>query len=183
MTPGTTRTLTRSLTGALGALLLIIASTGIAAAADFDRFLGKFTGHASTENSERDLTVEITAEKKGFRVNWSALILKEDGTERDRSYSIWFVKTDRSGIYRSAVKQNAFGGYVPLDPMLGEPYSWARIEGDVMTVYALVVRDTGGYDMLAYERRLTADGMHLSYSRVRDGEVLRGIEADLKRVK
>ena len=72
------------------------------------------------------------------------------------------MKTDRSGIYRSAVKQNAFGGYVPLDPMLGEPYSWARIEGDVMTVYALVVRDTGGYDMLAYERRLTADGMHLS---------------------
>jgi hypothetical protein len=168
----------------LAAVLLVAAAASQPAlSADFDRFIGKFAGHVITEDGERDLTVEILEEKKGFRVNWSAHILREDGSERDRSYSIWFVKTDRAGIYRSAVKSNPFGGYVPLDPMLGEPYSWARIEGDAMTVYALVVRDDGGYDMLAYERRLTAEGMHLSFSRVRDGEVLRGIEADLERVQ
>lgn len=163
--------------------LLVMAVSGAARANDFAPFLGKFIGHAVTEDGERDLTVEILEEKKGFRVNWSAKILKEDGGEKDRGYSVWFVKTERPGIYRSAVKPNAFGGYVPVDPMRGEPYSWARIEDDKMTVYALVVRDDGGYDMLAYERRLTKEGMHLSFRRVRDGEPLRGIEADLKRVE
>mgnify|MGYP003662177202 CR=1 FL=1 len=139
----------------------------------FSPFLGKFEGHVDTEEGERDLTVEIVEEKRGFRVNW----------EKERVYSVWFVKTERPGIYRSAVKPNAFGGYVPVDPMKGEPYSWVQIKGESMTMYALVVRDDGGYDMLAYKRRLTETGMHLSFSRVRDGKPLRGIEADLKRVE
>ena len=132
----------------------------------FSPFLGKFEGHVDTEEGERDLTVEIVEEKRGFRVNWAARILKSDGREKERVYSVWFVKTERPGIYRSAVKPNAFGGYVPVDPMKGEPYSWVQIKGES-----------------AYKRRLTETGMHLSFSRVRDGKPLRGIEADLKRVE
>ncbi|MEQ8707815.1 MAG: hypothetical protein RIC36_02405 [Rhodospirillales bacterium] len=162
--------------------LSALVSAQTARADAFSPFLGKFEGHVDTEEGERDLTVEIIEEKRGFRVNWSARILKSDGRERERAYSVWFVKTERPGIYRSAVKPNAFGGYVPVDPMKGEPYSWVQIVDQAMTMYALVVRDDGGYDMLSYRRELTDTGMHLSFSRVRDGKPLRGIEADLKRV-
>lgn len=166
----------------LAIVLAGLASVQTARAEMFSPFLGKFEGHVDTEEGERDLTVEIVEEKRGFRVNWSARILKTDGREKERAYSVWFVKTERPGIYRSAVKPNAFGGFVPVDPMKGEPYSWVQIRDQEMTMYALVVRDDGGYDMLSYKRQLTETGMHLSFSRVRDGKPLRGIDADLKRV-
>jgi hypothetical protein len=50
-------------------------------------------------------------------------------------------------------------------------------------MYALLVTDEGGYEMQTYERTLTAGGMDLRYSRIRDGEVLRTITGKLKKVK
>jgi hypothetical protein len=81
------------------------------------------------------------------------------------------------------MRTDVFGNAVPLDPMSGDPYLWARIEGNTFWMYALLVTDEGGYEMQTYERTLTAGGMDLRYSRIRDGEVLRTITGKLKKVK
>ena len=67
--------------------------------------------------------------------------------------------------------------------MKGEPYFWAHIEGDTLTVQGMHVRDDGGYEMQTYERTLTAEGMVLEFRRVADGVVMKTIEGFLERVQ
>ena len=67
------------------------------------------------------------------------------------------------------------------DPMKGDPYVWSRVVGDTLTVYALLIDEDGGYEMQEYNRTLTEKGLHLEYERVRNGEKLKTITADLIR--
>ena len=79
------------------------------------------------------------------------------------------------------MRTNVFGQAVPLDPLKGDPYVWARIEGDALRVHALIIRQDGGYELQIYNRVLTTTGLELSYSRIRDGEVLRTVDGTLIR--
>ena len=54
--------------------------------------------------------------------------------------------------------------------------------GDVLTVHSMLITDEGGYEMQVYARELIGDRMNLTYSRVRDGEVLRTVTGVLTRV-
>ena len=65
--------------------------------------------------------------------------------------------------------------------MQGDPYVWARIVGDTLTIYALVVLEEGGYQMQVYDRTLSEAGLELEFSRIRNGERLRNIATTLKR--
>ncbi len=76
-----------------------------------------------------------------------------------------------------------FGNAVPLDPLKGDPYVWARVEGDTLTVFALHVLEDGGYEMQTYARKRIPEGIDLKYSRIRDGETLRTVEGTLFEVK
>jgi hypothetical protein len=81
------------------------------------------------------------------------------------------------------MRTDVFGNAVPLDPLNGDPYIWARLDGAKFWMYALFVTDTGGYEMQTYERTLVPGGMDLRYSRVRDGEVLRTVTGKLKKIR
>src|SRR5581483_11801608 len=72
---------------------------------------------------------------------------------------------------------------VPLDPLRGDPYVWARIQGATLTVSALLITDDGGYEVHVYDRTLIAGGLLLEHSRVRDGAVLQTVTGTLKRVR
>jgi hypothetical protein len=82
------------------------------------------------------------------------------------------------------MRVDAFGNATPLDPLRGDPYVWARLEGSRFIVYALVITASGGYEMHEYERTLTPAGvMSLNYLRVVDGDVQRAVTGTLNRVK
>lgn len=66
--------------------------------------------------------------------------------------------------------------------MKNEPYIWARIKGETLTVYAMHVIDDGSYEMQIYDRTLTADGMRLDFRRHRPGGDVKRITGVLKRV-
>jgi len=70
----------------------------------------------------------------------------------------------------------------PLDPLRGDPYVWAVVEGDVLTVNTLIILEGTGYEIQTYERRVTPEGMTLVFSRIRNGEKLKRIKAKLQRV-
>ena len=80
------------------------------------------------------------------------------------------------------MKTNVFGGREALDPLKGDPYVWARLDGMLLTIYALIINDEGGYEMQTYERELTERGMDLRFSRVSDGKILKSLRGVLERV-
>jgi len=167
---------------------MMLGATG-SATADYESFYGVYAGrgvaNTAGELSDRDLSVEIgpAQEGDGFTVAWTtAATSPDDGAIQRKAYRVRFIPTQRKGVYSSAMRMNMFGRPVPLDPMNGDPYVWAVIEGDTLKVYALLITDGFGYEMQVYARTLIKDGLEVTFSRVRDGERLRDVHAKLVRL-
>ncbi len=150
-------------------------------------FVGTYIGHDIASDdptfSSRDAAVAIRPKGDGFVIDWSTTTHLATGKVKRKSYSIHFRPTNRGSIFASAMRKNKFGAPVPLDPLKGEPYVWARIVDKTLTVYALLVTDEGGYEMQVYERTVTAGGLDLLFTRIRDGEQYRTVTAKLNRTK
>lgn len=174
---------------AIKAALIVFALTFITHSAladeDYEPFIGEFAGKFVSEEDgvekSRDLSVHVSETKDGFNVSWKTTTFK-DGESKTKSYSIDFIDSDREHIYKAAQKKNVFGGREPLDPLKGDAYAWARVDGPKLTIYALVITENGGFEMQTYDRILLGDNnLHLKFSRIRDGEVLKTIDTNLYR--
>jgi len=172
----------------LAAIVALIAVAGAARAADMPitAFFGVYAGEAEVaradgSTSTRSLDVTIQPWKRGFSVAWTTIRHRKDGSIDRKSHKINFAPSQRGGIYRSAMKADMFGALVPLDPLKGEPYVWARVREKTLTVYALHIRADGAYEMQVYDRMLTKTGLDLRFSRWREGEAVKVIKAALKR--
>ena len=169
---------------ALGFAVLVLSAP---AHASLERFVGTYQGTAvvggTGEIQPRDISVTIEAKGNGFSLGWTAVMHKATGKVKRKAISISFLPSKREGIYRSAMSKNLFGQPVPMDPLKGDPYVWSKVEGDTMTVHALLITEDGGYELQIYKRRLTAKGMSLEYTRIRDNEILRSVNGELERVE
>jgi hypothetical protein len=156
-------------------IVLVTAAIAEAQGGGIQRFYGTYAGEAISESGDeldkRDINAEIGAQGKGFKVSFTVVLKRGSDKPRRDEYTIAFVPTKRPGIA------------VPKDPLVGDPYMWARLEGDKLWRYALFVTDTGGYEMQTYEYTLVPGGLNLRYSRVRDGEVLRTVSGKLKKIR
>jgi hypothetical protein len=152
-----------------------------------DAFFGAYEGTsisgASAGVSVRDMKVSIAPTKRGFNVTWNTTTHKADGKSKVKTYSIDFEPTKREGIFGSEMRRNKFGDRVPLDPLGGEPYVWARITGDVLTVYSLHITVEGSYEMQVYHRTRTEEGLSTEFTRFREGEPVRVITGTLAKVE
>lgn len=172
-------------TGRLIAALGLWATLSLGAmAADISDFVGKYTGSAEIIGNEgtpvmRDMSVQITEGKKGFTVAWTTATRRADGSSNVKSYSIDFAPSERDQVFSAEMQRNVFGKEVPLDPMKGEPYVWARILGDTMTVYSLFVTAEGGYEIQQFDRTLSEGGLKLDYQSVGNGEIGRQVSTFL----
>jgi hypothetical protein len=150
-------------------------------------FFGTFQGMSIGENAEglapRDLQVTIEPLGQGFTITWETVSRGTGTSSSAKVYAIDFEPTPRAGIFTSKVRLDKFGNRVPLDPMRGEPYSWARIAGRTLTVYALLIVDDGSYEMQIYDRTRTADGLDLTFRRYAEGQAIRTVEGKLVQVK
>lgn len=150
--------------------------------ASIEAFYGTYEGQAfsktKSEPGARDVSVSIQPHGSGFTVKWSTE--KVDGDRK--SYSIDFEPTKRPGIFGSAMRRNKFGDSVPLDPLKGDSYVWARITGPTLTVYGFIITPEGSYEMQVYHRTLSEKGLELKFSRYLEGEPVRLIEGTLFRV-
>jgi hypothetical protein len=79
------------------------------------------------------------------------------------------------------MRRNVFGHDVQLDPMKGEPFVWARIEGDTLSVYSLFVTETGGYEIQQFDRTLADGGLSLDFQVVINGKIQRTVSTFLER--
>ena len=173
----------------LAAILTIVSATSsLGDSETLQKFFGSYTGQsislADQGLSERDLAVTIKPyQNEGFSLDWTTITKRPDGKTKHQSYSVAFEPTSREGIYRAAQRRNMFGHFTPLDPMAGEPYIWAHLSDDTLTVQALLITEDGGYEIQTYERRLAPHGLDLTFSRVSDGKVLKTISGVLRKVE
>lgn len=167
----------------VGLILVVFAQSALADASDF---VGEYAGSADVvsadgNSTKRDMSVEISLADDGFVVGWTSISYKSDGRIKEKSYSIDFIPTDRPNVFAAAQKKDVFGHLVQLDPMKGEPFVWARIIKDTMTVYSLFVNDDGGYEMQQFDRTLTEGGLQLEFTRVRNGQHEKSVSTLLTR--
>ena len=169
----------------LAALVLCWSAT-TAKAADLSvaAFFGAFQGSGIAENADslyfgttaRDLDVIIGADNSGgaFFVRWTTVIRSggdpNNPNVRRKTQNIVFKSTPQPGTFR---------GDGSGDPLSGEPYIWARIMGQTLTIYIMNIDKSGGYNMQSYARTLNAFGMDLVFKRIRDGEPVRQASAKL----
>lgn len=170
-------------------VITLVGVAGLASAADnitIDSFYGRFEGQAISETkgeiSNRDISVEIVEQQKGFKLKWVTVTKRSDGRLKRKSYEVDFVPSYTENVYASAMRRNLFGKAVPMDPLKGDPYVWATLKGATLVVHALVITDEHGYEMQTYRRTRTARGMRLVYNRVRDGKRLRDVAGTLVKV-
>lgn len=169
-----------------GATAVAIAVLASAAQAQVERFVGTYSGSADVLSADgslnpRDMSVEIEDLKKGFRVSWTSTTYRKDGSAKEKSYSIEFTDSDRDNVFAAAMRRNVFGHSVQMDPMKGEPYVWARLEGDTLSVYSIYVTDAGGYEIQQFDRTLADGGLTLDFKNVRNGEIQRTVTTFLKK--
>lgn len=152
-----------------------------------DAFFGAYEGASisgATEGvSVREMKVSIAPTKRGFNVTWNTTTHKTEGKSKVKTYSIDFEPTKREGIFGSEMRRNKFGDRVPLDPLGGAPYVWARITGNVLTVYSLHITAEGSYEMQVYHRTRTEDGLSTKFTRFREGQPVRVITGTLAKVE
>ena len=166
--------------------VLVFGHVARASAHDIGDFVGRYSGSAEVLMSDgtkdqRDLSIVIAETYKGFQVQWSTVTEKEDGRRSEKSYAVEFIPSDRSGIYAAAMQRNVFGHEVQKDPMKGQPYVWARLTGDTLTVFSMFIHHNGDYEMQQYDRRLTENGLSLVFHTHRNGQPVRRIETELLR--
>ncbi len=162
---------------------LLLACASPVHAAHYDAFVGDFEGLfipvSGDDGGGRDLSVSIKAIDGGFNVSWTTTVPGQD--QSTRSESIDFLATEREHVYKAAQKKNLFGGRDPLDPMKGEPYAWARVKDQTLTVHVMYIRDNGGYEINSYERTLVGDGdITTQFSRIVNGELRTSLKAKLQ---
>lgn len=164
----------------------LIAAPAAAEDAPIEAFYGTYEGKGFSTNNEdlapRDISVSIKPDGRGFNVTWVTAETKEKGRVKRKTYSISFENTERPGIFGSAMQRNKFGDSVPLDPLKGQPYVWARITGQTLTVYGLIITREGSYEMQVYHRTLSDKGLDLEFHRYVEGEPVRAITGTLVKV-
>jgi hypothetical protein len=172
----------------LVAVLLAAAAFPAVAAPDpaIAPFIGEYVGRTIQAPNEplspRDLATKIEAKgDDGFTLEWTTVIRDARGARR-QAYSIEFSPSARQGTFSSAMRRDMFGHSEPLDPLKGDPYVWAHVDGATLTVRALLINDDGGYEIQVYRRTLTPSGLSLAFTRNRDGTQLKTIYGVLDRV-
>lgn len=152
-------------------------------------FYGTFKGNAESviegELSERELTVVIKPwEGKGFTVEWTTLIHRSTGKKKMTDLSIDFYPSSRPDIFAAAMRTDVFGQAVPYNPVgeNADPYVWAGLEENTLTVSALYIVDGGGYEMHVYKRSLSENGLSLEFERLSNGDKVANVSAQLKMV-
>ncbi len=167
----------------VAALLPLAAHAGAAA---LESFFGNYAGEvvvdAAGERSTRDMSLEIKPRKNGFTMAWSTFRRRSDGSVKRKDHSMDFLPAGRPNLYASAVKRNLFGHSVPADPMKGDPFVWASIKDETLTMHALLIDDAGGYEMQTYRRTLTPGGLDLEFESIDETGKKRRVAGLLARV-
>ena len=174
-------------------LLLLPVAAASAAEDPVEPFLGTFVGTAQVLDragrilETRDMDITIAEGQRGaFTVTWINVTLVDGrrdvpGVKR-RVDTVALAPGPEPGIYLEQSRGSLFARRQEADVMKGEPLRWARIDGNRLGMFSLVVLEDGGYALQSYERILTDNGMDIEFRRIENGREVRRIRGQTIRV-
>lgn len=166
------------------AFLLAASNPAHAAGEDIGHFAGTYIGEYVSEPAASvrpdDLHLRVRIHRKGFMLDWQSLAKPEESPKHH--YNVSFVPTSRTNVYIAAMRCDMFGNLRPLDPMQGEPFMWAAVEGNRISLYVMEIDARGAHDLRIYRYRLEGERMTLTFERHRDEERLRVIRGGMKKL-
>lgn len=170
---------------AVAALLFLGLGPAVAADLNIKAFFGKFQGGGIAENDDsiyfgvtaRDFDVTIAPAGNGFSVTWTSVIRgggdPNKPNVRRKTTTRTFAPTAKPGVWKAAESK---------DPLGDGELCWARLKENTLSVYLMVVRDDGAYEIQKYDRTLQPSGMLMNFTRIRDGEKVRQVKGRLVKV-
>jgi len=150
-------------------------------------FFGIYEGASlapSREAQPRDLKVLIQpASDDGFTIAWQTTLYESFDETRRKTQSLQFrPRKDNPELYEVVATALSVGMAPTKDPLDGAPFAWARVLGNVMSVYVLTISKNGDFVIQTYDRALTPGGMALAFTRVRNGNMEKRLWGALDRV-
>jgi hypothetical protein len=167
---------------ALTGVLFFVSQQATAKDLRISAFYGKFSGGGIAHNADseyfamttRDFDVVIKPEGSGVRIDWTSVIRKGGDPLNPK------VRRKKSSkILKSTGAPNVFHGSKSGDPLKGEELSWARIDGNTLSVFLMTVDKKGIYQLQQYDRTLSGTGMTLLFRSWRDGDRQRSVSGRL----
>ena len=150
-----------------------------------EHFLGEYQGVSVEDPSKTwlpaDLDVSIRPHDNGIVMRWITVTQGVNGNIERQKNTVKFHPTKRTSVFAAAMKPNLFGGWKPLDPFNGDPFMWARYLDSTLTVYTMIITDSGAHDMQIYERTLIPGGLSIKFQRLRNESPLQVVIGILKR--
>ena len=149
-----------------------------------EAFFGTYVGNGVAKQrlpkvavTQRELNITIEPTQDGFAIAWTTVLHKGSDPKHERvvrrDNRLAFVSSGRANLWRVAKEG---------DPISGETYAWARIEGDSLITYVTWIDDEGMFDVDRYARQITPAGMKVSFRLTREGTEVLSVEADLEKV-
>jgi hypothetical protein len=166
-------------------VLLVLGLVDVASAkAEMGDFYGHYKGYGFAEdasgpfiNTERDFELSIVPlQPDGFEIAWTTVKRKGDSPNALEAsvsrHAARFRPADTPGVYHA--EDNGA-------PLAGGTLSWARLQGGLLTVYRLAVAQDGVPELHVYRRMMTAKGLELHFTAVRDGKAVRSVRGRYRR--
>jgi hypothetical protein len=171
----------------LAATAMLTLGVASAVAAELRDFHGSFVGAAiasaeslegqDSELSIRNLDMSIgPAGRDGFWIDWQTLMRSEDASGMPK------YRRKSSRLEFSQVRPGVYRGPSGLGDSDSEYTSWASLSNGTLTVYELARQVDGSFSLATYRRTLTDIGLALEFTYLRNGERIRRVEAEMRRV-
>jgi hypothetical protein len=161
------------------AVLLALGFVDMATAdAGMGDFYGHYRGYGFAEdatgpfiNTERDFELSIVPlEPDGFEISWTTVKRKGDSPN-----SLEVSISRNTAKFRASGEPGVYHGVENGAPLDGGTMTWARLQGDVLTVYRMVIEQSGVPELHVYRRMITAKGLELYFTALRDGKMVRTV--------
>ena len=169
----------------VAAIFFVAGGNAFAADLNIKAFYGKFQGGGIAENDDsiyfgvtsRDFDVTIEPAGDGFSVEWTSVIRgggdPANPNVRRKTTKRTFQTKSKPGVWRAVESK---------DPVDDGELCWARLKENTLSVYLMVVRNDGAYEIQKYDRTLLPSGMEMLFTRTRDGEKVRQVKGRLVKV-
>ncbi len=137
-----------------------------------EAFIGSWNSANAVSESDRlapdALSVEVEAEAEGFRLLWRDLGKSGQGGIGGDGIEARFVPADRPGVYEfqpssGSLLTRMFASPATGNPLEGETLIWARIDGQTLAVYSMMIDKKGGFDLDHYSWTKTDAGLSLTF--------------------
>ncbi|MDH3597708.1 MAG: hypothetical protein OEU09_23990 [Rhodospirillales bacterium] len=167
------------------AVLLVLGFVAPATAnAGMREFYGNYKGYGFAEdttgpfiNTERDFELSIAPlEPDGFEISWTTIKRKGDSPN-----SLEATMSRSTARFRPSGEPGVYHAPDNGAPLEGGTLTWARLHDDILTVYRMVVDQSGVPELHVYRRMNTAKGLELYFTAVRDGKMTRTVRGRYRR--